>query len=79
MLADNKITDNAGWDDELLRLELGDLKAADFHVDLTGFTDEEIKDLLQGSDDPPDPGPGSLDGGNLITCPKCGHKWKEKE
>ena len=37
ILADNKIAENAGWDEELLRLELADLKAQDFDLDLTGF------------------------------------------
>ena len=37
ILADNKIALNAGWDDELLRLELGELEELGFEIDLTGF------------------------------------------
>ena len=42
VLADNKLALNAGWDNEMLRLELGELQGMDFDLDLTGFTAEEI-------------------------------------
>jgi len=42
ILADNKLALNAGWDDEMLRIELGELAAMDFDMMLTGFSDEEI-------------------------------------
>jgi hypothetical protein len=45
-LADNKIPLNAGWDAELLKLELSDLLDADFDISLTGFSQVEIDDLL---------------------------------
>jgi DNA modification methylase len=53
-LADNKICDNAGWDEDLLRIELEYLTSAevDFSVDLTGFSTPEI-DLLLHSDPVP--------------------------
>lgn len=43
VIADNKLALNAGWDNELLALELGELGDAGFDLELTGFTDEEIK------------------------------------
>lgn len=46
IIADNKIAENAGWDEELLRLELTDLKAEDFNLDLTGFDLSEVDRLL---------------------------------
>ena len=46
VIADNKLALNAGWDDELLRLELTDLKELNFDLDLTGFSAEEIDQLL---------------------------------
>jgi len=46
ILADNKLAENAGWDDELLAIELGELKDADFDLGLTGFEDEELSRLL---------------------------------
>jgi ParB-like chromosome segregation protein Spo0J len=42
VLADNKLAMNAGWDNEMLRLELGDLQAMDIDLDLTGFSADEI-------------------------------------
>ena len=36
----------AEWDEELLALELQELNAADFDLDLTGFNPKEIDDLL---------------------------------
>ena len=50
VIADNKLALNAGWDDEMLRLELGELQGMDFDLDLTGFTAEEIA-TLQFDDD----------------------------
>jgi len=46
IIADNKLALNAGWDDELLRLELGNLDENDFDLSLTGFSDDELKNLL---------------------------------
>lgn len=46
VIADNKIALNAGWDDEMLKLELEELKLADFNIDLTGFSDEEFNLLM---------------------------------
>ena len=45
-LADNKLALNAGWDLETLRLELEALAAQDFQLDLTGFHEQELKELL---------------------------------
>jgi ParB family chromosome partitioning protein len=42
IIADNKLALNAGWDDEMLGLELSDLREADFDFDVMGFTEEEI-------------------------------------
>ncbi|MFP2465425.1 phage tail tip protein [Escherichia coli] len=45
-LADNRLPMNAGWDEDLLRMELSDLINADFDVSLTGFSPTEIDELL---------------------------------
>ena len=45
ILADNKLALNAGWDEEMLRLELADLDEQGFDLDLTGFSLDEIADL----------------------------------
>jgi len=46
ILADNKLSENAGWDNELLSLEIKDLKGLDFDLSLIGFDAKELKDLL---------------------------------
>jgi len=45
VIADNKLALNAGWDSELLALELGELGELGFDLDLTGFTLDEIDAL----------------------------------
>lgn len=37
IIADNRLAMNAGWDDEMLTVELSDLQGADFDLDLLGF------------------------------------------
>jgi DNA modification methylase len=46
VIADNRLALDAGWDEELLALELGELMAADFDLTLTGFGEAEIQALL---------------------------------
>lgn len=55
-LADNKIALNAGWDVEILKLELADLALPEFDMDLslTGFSSGEIDVILKDSADPED-------------------------
>ena len=47
VIADNKIAENAGWNEELLQLELAELRDLDFDLDLIGFSDEELDALLE--------------------------------
>lgn len=57
-LADNKLPLNAGWDEELLKLEITTLLDSDFDVLLTGFNQIEIDNLLtvlEPDDDEADP------------------------
>jgi len=51
ILADNRLALNAGWDDEMLSVELADLQGADFDISLLGFDDKELERLL-APDDP---------------------------
>lgn len=45
IIADNRLALDAGWDDEMLRVEFGDLEAEGFDLTLTGFTLDEINAL----------------------------------
>lgn len=48
IIADNRFAQDAGWDEELLRIEIESLQAEAFDVSLTGFEDQEIADLFAG-------------------------------
>lgn len=46
VIADNKLALNAGWDLELLKIEIDELKDLDFDIDLLGFNADELADLI---------------------------------
>ena len=58
VLADNQLALNAGWDNDLLKIELEDLKDLDFDLDLMGFDDDFLANMLndptEGLTDPDD-------------------------
>ena len=46
IIADNKLSLNAGWDNELLSVELSELQGADFDLELLGFDEKELSQLF---------------------------------
>ena len=46
VLADNKLTENGTWDNDLLQAEIGSLKDLNFDISLTGFSLGELEPLL---------------------------------
>jgi len=50
ILADNRLALNAGWDDEMLRVELSDLQGEDFDLGIMGFDEKELASLFQDPD-----------------------------
>lgn len=46
IIADNRMAQDAGWDEELLRIEIEALQAEAFDISLTGFEEQEIADLF---------------------------------
>jgi DNA modification methylase len=50
ILADNRIAENAGWDEAMLQLELAALQDDDFDLALTGFDADALADLLAGEE-----------------------------
>jgi ParB-like chromosome segregation protein Spo0J len=50
VLADNRLALSAGWDEEMLRVELESLEEDGFDLDLVGFTDDELAHLLADQD-----------------------------
>ena len=54
ILADNRMAMDAGWDEELLRIEIESLQGSDFDVSLTGFDEKELADLFCGGSEAED-------------------------
>ena len=50
VIADNRIAENAGWDEAMLQVELADLQGDDFDLPLTGFDADALADLLAGEE-----------------------------
>lgn len=48
ILADNKLALDAGWDDDLLRVEIEDLKDEGFDLAMTGFSEGELDTIING-------------------------------
>jgi DNA modification methylase len=65
IIADNKLALNAGWDATLLNLELLDLKELDFDLDLLGFDEAELAELMQ-----PPAGEGLTDPDDVPEAPE---------
>ena len=47
IIADNRYALDAGWDEELLKVEIEALKGMDFDIGLTGFDEQELADLFE--------------------------------
>ena len=50
IIADNRMALDAGWDEEMLRVEIEALQGADFDIGLTGFDEKELADLFKGDE-----------------------------
>lgn len=84
ILADNRMAMDAGWDEELLKIEMEGLQAADFDVSLTGFREDEVTDLFAVGEGGPEDEAGSNkeygeeefgDGEFGHECPRCGFRF----
>ncbi|MDN8042821.1 site-specific DNA-methyltransferase [Burkholderia vietnamiensis] len=50
VIADNRIAENAGWDDTMLRIEISALQDDDFDLSLTGFDADALAELMAGDE-----------------------------
>ena len=50
ILADNKMALNASWDEDILKLEFAELEKEGFELSKTGFSDEEIREMMADLD-----------------------------
>jgi ParB-like chromosome segregation protein Spo0J len=82
VIADNRIAENAGWDVEMLSLELAELQELDFNLELTGFSDEKFG-LLSLEDRDEEQSESSakeidVDSYKMMhKCPKCGFEFND--
>lgn len=78
IIADNKLALNAGWDAEVLQVELADLSGSSFNMDLLGFGVDDLAEAM-GMGGNFEPGTeedqGRLDQKKPVTCPNCGHEF----
>lgn len=82
VIGDNQVALLAGWDEDLLRLELGELERLDFDLELTGFDPDALVSYLAGRAEPAPPGEFAEYGEGIETdhkCPKCGYRWSGEE
>ena len=83
VIADNSLALNSSWDKELLQLELADLHAAEFNMDLLGF-DAASLSLAMGFEDElaaPESSSKEIDPDDYkmgCKCPKCGFEFDDK-
>ena len=84
IIADNRLALNAGWDNEMLTIELNDLLANGFALEMLGFDSAEIQTLV---DNGPNFEPATEDDqGKLdeldpkwIDCPHCGKEFDARQ
>lgn len=76
IIADNQHTLSSHWDMEVLKVELLELGAAGVDLEMTGFTLDEIDNIV--NPEPPDPEPEPKGDDDRPTCPHCGQKYNEQ-
>ena len=83
IIADNKLALNAGWDEEMLRIELADLREMEFEIDVLGFEAEELSRLMYGVNFEPgtEDDQGKLDelAPQIVICPHCHESFNAKD
>ncbi len=77
-IMDNKSSEYAEWDTELLKEEFMELEAEDYDLELTGFDLSEIGDILD-TEEKEDIGKVDKLGHLEVECPKCHHKFQRKD
>ena len=81
IIADNRLALDAGWDNDLLKIELTDLDAKGFDLTLTGFDMGELAALFDEPDmSEPDSSTKEIDPDAYAMdhkCPKCGFEFDD--
>lgn len=81
ILADNQLALNAGWDVDMLRVEISGLQDLSFDLDVIGFSEQQIAGIMQEPNFEPatEEDQSRLDQKNQqeidCVCPSCGHEF----
>ena len=80
ILADNRLAELAQWDTEMLAMEIADLRLDDVDLELLGFDEDALVDLLGQVAPDTDTSPDEFkemdeDIDTDHECPKCGYRW----
>lgn len=75
ILADNKLALNAGWDMEMLTVELEELRDLDYDLLMTGFSSSELADIMVPDVPPPKCDPDEIPEPNVDPHSKPGDLW----
>lgn len=81
IIADNKLALNAGWDNEMLTIEIEELLADGFAMDIFGFDPAEIQNISDQPDFEPNSSTKEIDPNDYVMghqCPKCGFEFDKK-
>jgi ParB-like chromosome segregation protein Spo0J len=83
IIADNKLALNADWDIEILKLELNELEANEFNLDILGFNTQELSLFMNdiNFDAATEDDQGKLDelDPKWIDCPHCGKEFDARQ
>ena len=81
VIADNRLALDAGWDEEMLKVEFAELETLGFDLELTGFAQFELANLFDdGVREPPESKTQEIDVdgfGSDHQCPKCGFEFND--
>lgn len=81
VIADNALGDMSSFDDDLLRLEVGELRDGDFDVAALGLDQKTLDGLFATPTEPEAPSEFKAFGEDIETehvCPKCSYRWSGK-
>lgn len=83
VIADNQLALAAGWDYQLMAIELAELTKDGFDVSVVGFSDEEIQSIMSAANFKPgsEQDQQKLDAldAQPVTCPECGHQFDARQ
>lgn len=81
VIADNKLALNAGWDEELLKVEIEELQGDGFDIELLGFDTDELLLVMDDNESYPESSAKEIDPDEYkmgCTCPRCGFEFDDK-